>query len=128
MPSIGDFTTLQVSCSENLVATIELARGTKSNALNNEMWDEIPQVHLSAYVNQKLKIVYRRKAQLLNGMFGLTGILVKSQALELLDKRDDVRVVCPSDLACITRRRLQDMSLQVQLYQTCMNVLLRHRR
>ncbi|KAK9918581.1 hypothetical protein WJX75_005126 [Coccomyxa subellipsoidea] len=57
MLSIGSFTTLQLDINTDNVATLELSRGAKSNAVNTEMWDELP------------------------------------QALDLLDARDDLRVV-----------------------------------
>ena len=46
MLSIGSFTTLQLDINTDNVATLELARGAKSNAVNTEMWDELPQVCL----------------------------------------------------------------------------------
>lgn len=44
MPSIGDFSTIRVDVNAQHVATVELNRGAKSNALNSQMWDELPQV------------------------------------------------------------------------------------
>ena len=44
MPSIGGYSTIRVDVNAQNVATLELDRGAKSNALNSQMWDELPQV------------------------------------------------------------------------------------
>ncbi|EIE24808.1 ClpP/crotonase [Coccomyxa subellipsoidea C-169] len=57
MTKVGNYNTLEIHINAQNVATLELSRGAKSNAVNSEMWDELP------------------------------------PALELLDRRDDLRVV-----------------------------------
>ena len=44
MTKVGNFNTLEIHIIAQNVATLELSRGAKSNAVNSEMWDELPPV------------------------------------------------------------------------------------